>query len=49
MKFTGIGKCARVPEGNYLKLISAVVQQPVSVALDYSYDMSFYKDGIFDG
>lgn len=49
MKFTGFARCARVPSGNYSKLISAVVQQPVSVALDFSQDMALYSGGIFDG
>lgn len=28
-----LGRCAKVPTKNYEKLLSAVVQQPVSVAL----------------
>lgn len=32
-KVVKVGRCARVPSGIYLKLISAVIQQPVSVAV----------------
>lgn len=49
MKFTSFAHCARVPTGNHSKLISAIVQQPVSVALDFSQDMKFYNGGIFNG
>ncbi len=49
MRFTGIDRCARVPSGNYSKIISAIVQQPVSVALDFSHEMGLYSGGIFDG
>lgn len=49
MKFTGFSRCARVPTGNHSKLVSAITQQPVSVALDFSQDMRFYAGGIFDG
>ena len=49
MKFTGFTQCARIPSGNYSKLISAVVQSPVSVALNFSPDMIAYKGGIYDG
>ena len=49
MKFTGFSQCARIPSGNYSKLISAVVQSPVSVALNFSPDMIAYKGGIYDG
>jgi hypothetical protein len=49
MKFTGFSKCARVPSGNHSKLISAIMQHPVSVALDFSTDMKFYSGGIYDG
>jgi hypothetical protein len=49
MKFAGFTQCARVPSGNYSKLISAVVQSPVSIALNFSPDMIAYKGGISDG
>ena len=49
MRFTSFTRCARIPSGNYSKLISAIVQQPVTVALDYSVDMQQYSGGIFDG
>ena len=49
MKFTSFAKCARIPSGNHSKLISAITQQPVSVALDFSQDMKFYSGGIYDG
>lgn len=34
MKIAQIKSCARVPYGNYAKLLSAIVQQPTSVAID---------------
>lgn len=40
-------KCARVPSGNYPKLISAVSQQPVTVAVA-SEKFMLYNRGIFD-
>lgn len=43
-----LGKCARVPTSNYDKLISAVAQQPVSVAVA-SEAFMLYDRGIFDG
>jgi len=49
MKFTGFKQCARISSGNHSKLISAIIQQPVSVALDFSQDMKFYSGGIYDG
>ncbi len=49
MKFTGFAKCARVPSKSYSKLLSAVVQQPVSVAIDLNYEMQFYHSGIYSG
>lgn len=48
MKATSFTKCADVPSGNYTKLLSAVIQQPTSVAIDAS-GMQLYNDGIFDG
>ena len=49
MKFTSIGGCAHVPSNTYSKLLSAIVQQPVSVALDLSPDMREYAGGVFTG
>lgn len=49
MKFTSITRCARVPSKSYSKLLSAIVQQPVSVALDQNPDMMFYNEGIYNG
>lgn len=49
MKFTGFSKCARIPSRSYSKLLSAIVQQPVSVALDMNPEMAFYKTGLYDG
>lgn len=49
MKFTGFSKCARIPSRSYSKLLSAIVQQPVSVALDMNPEMAFYKSGLYDG
>ncbi len=49
MRFTGIGSCARVPMGNYSKLMSAIVQQPVSIALNLSPDMAGYSSGVYNG
>ena len=36
MKFTQIKDCAEVPSGSFMKLVSAVIQQPVSVAVESS-------------
>lgn len=47
-KIVKVGRCARVPGGVYLKLISAVIQQPVSVAVS-SEKFMLYERGIFDG
>jgi hypothetical protein len=49
MKYTGISRCARVPSRSYSKLLSAIVQQPVSVAVDLNSDMALYKTGIYTG
>lgn len=49
MKFTGFTKCARVPSKSYSKLLSAVVQQPVSIAMDQNPDMQFYHGDIYTG
>jgi cathepsin L len=48
MKYTGFSKCARIPKGSYSKLLSAIVQQPVSVALNQVADMRDFKGGIYD-
>lgn len=49
MKYTGISRCARVPSRSYSKLLSAIVQQPVSVAVDLNSDMQLYHEGIYKG
>ncbi len=43
-----MGRCAKVPSGIYDKMISAVVQQPVSVAIA-SETLALYSGGIYDG
>lgn len=43
-----VGRCANVPSGIYDKMMSAVVQQPVSVAIS-SESLVTYHGGIFDG
>jgi C1A family cysteine protease len=48
MKTTSFSKCADVPEGNYTKLLSAVIQQPTSVAID-ARGMKKYAGGIYNG
>lgn len=48
MKFMQIKDCAEVESGSFMKLASAVIQQPVSVAVESS-KFKFYKEGIFDG
>ena len=40
MRYARFIKCAKVPLGNYRKLLSAIVQQPVSVAVNYNKAMS---------
>ena len=49
MKFTSFSQCAKVPSGSYSKLLSAIVQQPVSVAVNLHEDMKSYTGGIYDG
>lgn len=49
MKFTSFSQCAKVPSGSYSKLLSAIVQQPVSVAVNLHEDMKSYNGGIYDG
>jgi hypothetical protein len=48
MKYTTITRCARIPPKNYNKLLSAIVQQPVSVAIDFSPAMILYRGGLFN-
>lgn len=48
MKVAGIERCANVPTQKYNKLISAISQQPTSVAVDSS-GFQFYNNGIYDG
>lgn len=43
-----VGRCANVPSGIYDKMMSAVVQQPVSVAIA-SESFVTYSGGIYDG
>lgn len=47
-KIVRVGKCAKVPSGVHDKLISAIVQQPVSVAVA-SEQFMLYDRGIYDG
>lgn len=49
MKYTGFGRCASIPSGNYSKLVSAILQQPVSTAIDFSPDMISYSQGVYNG
>ena len=49
MKFTSFSQCAKVQSGSYSKLLSAVVQQPVSVAVNLHEDMKNLQGGIYDG
>ena len=49
MKYTGFDRCAKIPQGNYSKFLSAVVQQPVSVGINFSVKMSAYGLGVWDG
>lgn len=48
MQVYKVKDCAEVPSGNYSKLISAVNQQPVAVAIS-SADFKLYKEGVYDG
>ena len=48
MRTTSFQNCARVPSGNYSKLLSAVIQQPTSVAVDAS-DFQLYSEGVYTG
>lgn len=43
-----LGKCAKVPSKIYQKLLSAVVQQPVTVTVA-SEKFMLYERGIYDG
>jgi hypothetical protein len=47
MKLFTLLDCAKVQPKNYSKLLSAVVHQPVAVAVDAS-NFRFYNDGVFD-
>ena len=49
MKYTGISRCARIPSRSYSKLLSAIVQQPVSVVIDLNADFKDYSSGIYKG
>lgn len=48
MKYAQIKDCADVASGNFMNLISAVIQQPVAVAVESS-KFKLYKEGVFDG
>ena len=47
IKAITFSKCADVPEGNYTKLLSAVIQQPTSVAID-ARNLKLYKEGVYN-
>lgn len=49
MKVATFDQCARVPSGSYSKLLSAIVQQPVSVVVNLQEDMKAFKSGVYDG
>jgi hypothetical protein len=49
MRETTLQRCAQIPYGNYMKLLSAVNQQPVSVAIELTAEMMRYSDGVFTG
>ena len=48
IKAITFSKCADVPEGNYTKLLSAVIQQPTSVAID-ARNIQHYEGGVYNG
>jgi len=48
MKVASFERCARATSGVYHKLLSAIIQQPTSVAVDGS-DFQLYGSGIYDG
>ena len=48
MKATNISKCAKIPSENYHKLVSAVVTQPVTVAVE-SDKFMLYSRGVYTG
>lgn len=48
MQIYKVRDCAEVPTQNYSKLISAINQQPVAVAVASS-QFKFYKEGIYNG
>lgn len=47
MKLFSTTDCAEVQPYSYSKLLSALVQQPVAVAVDAT-NFRFYNDGVFD-
>lgn len=47
-RVASISRCAQVPPQNYNKLLSAIVQQPVSVAVA-SEDFMLYERGVYSG
>ena len=47
MKLFSTTDCAEVQPRNYTKLLSALVQHPVAVAVDAT-NFRFYNDGVFD-
>ena len=48
MKSISIKSCASVPSKSYEKLLSAVIQQPVTVAVD-SEKFMLYEKGVYTG
>lgn len=48
MKTASFSKCANIPSGSYIKLQSALIQQPTAVAIDAS-ELQFYKQGVYNG
>ena len=48
MQIYKVRDCAEVPSENYSKLVSAVNQQPVAVAVASS-QFKFYKEGVYSG
>jgi hypothetical protein len=48
MKVASFARCADVPSESYIKLQSAVIQQPTAVAIDAS-ELQLYKSGVYNG
>jgi C1A family cysteine protease len=48
MKTASFSKCAHIPSGDYLRLLSAVIQQPTSIAID-AKPLQHYSSGIYTG